>query len=274
MFRVYRKCIIFRHIVFEDISISSMLKLNKKSVVFSFAEDFSKNVLGADGWAIEGLYEFTDSTDDLQDKLKTGAYSNLAICVDANTPKNKLLNIINYAVSANVEVEVVNHAGEGSKKMSIISERNNHAQIQLGRVFNDTEPDDERLKIVTRTAATLNHRINNSLLAISANAEMLMKQCQESDPKIKERLKTICLASDHIRDVIGNLSNLKNLSFTGTATGQMINLDNIPEDVICGLNIPTGVPLIYELDDDLKPIPRPDANAPSKVVTLAIRRRS
>ncbi|MFA5313070.1 MAG: 2,3-diphosphoglycerate-dependent phosphoglycerate mutase [Methanomassiliicoccales archaeon] len=31
-------------------------------------------------------------------------------------------------------------------------------------------------------------------------------------------------------------------------------LDNIPDDEIVGLNIPTGVPLIYELDDDLRPI--------------------
>jgi len=31
-------------------------------------------------------------------------------------------------------------------------------------------------------------------------------------------------------------------------------LDNIPEDEIVELNIPTGVPLVYELDDDLKPI--------------------
>jgi 2,3-bisphosphoglycerate-dependent phosphoglycerate mutase len=31
-------------------------------------------------------------------------------------------------------------------------------------------------------------------------------------------------------------------------------LDNIPDDKIVGLNIPTGLPLIYELDDNLKPI--------------------
>ncbi len=31
-------------------------------------------------------------------------------------------------------------------------------------------------------------------------------------------------------------------------------LDNIPEEEIVGLNIPTGIPLVYELDDDLKPI--------------------
>ena len=39
-------------------------------------------------------------------------------------------------------------------------------------------------------------------------------------------------------------------------------LDDIPEDVITGLNIPTGAPLVYELDDNLRPIPHPDAIAP------------
>jgi 2,3-bisphosphoglycerate-dependent phosphoglycerate mutase len=31
-------------------------------------------------------------------------------------------------------------------------------------------------------------------------------------------------------------------------------LDNIPDDVIPGLNIPTGIPLVYELKEDLTPI--------------------
>jgi 2,3-bisphosphoglycerate-dependent phosphoglycerate mutase len=31
-------------------------------------------------------------------------------------------------------------------------------------------------------------------------------------------------------------------------------LDNVPDDEIVGLNIPTGIPLVYELDENLKPI--------------------
>ena len=31
-------------------------------------------------------------------------------------------------------------------------------------------------------------------------------------------------------------------------------LDNISDDEIVELNIPTGIPLVYELDDELKPI--------------------
>ena len=39
-------------------------------------------------------------------------------------------------------------------------------------------------------------------------------------------------------------------------------LDNIPEGDIAELNIPTGVPLVYELDEDLKPIRHKNAIAP------------
>lgn len=40
------------------------------------------------------------------------------------------------------------------------------------------------------------------------------------------------------------------------------HLDNISTEVIPSLNIPTGVPLVYELDEDLKPIPHPDGIFP------------
>jgi 2,3-bisphosphoglycerate-dependent phosphoglycerate mutase len=39
-------------------------------------------------------------------------------------------------------------------------------------------------------------------------------------------------------------------------------LDNIPESDITELNIPTGAPLVYHLDDNLKPIPQKDAIGP------------
>ncbi len=42
-------------------------------------------------------------------------------------------------------------------------------------------------------------------------------------------------------------------------------LDNIPEDEIVGLNIPTGLPLVYELDQDLKPLKHYYLGDPEKV---------
>jgi len=40
------------------------------------------------------------------------------------------------------------------------------------------------------------------------------------------------------------------------------HLDNIDEETIAELNIPTGTPLIYELDDDMKVIPSAEGMAP------------
>jgi len=40
------------------------------------------------------------------------------------------------------------------------------------------------------------------------------------------------------------------------------HLDGISSDDICELNIPTGVPLVYELDENLKPIPSKEAIFP------------
>jgi 2,3-bisphosphoglycerate-dependent phosphoglycerate mutase len=42
-------------------------------------------------------------------------------------------------------------------------------------------------------------------------------------------------------------------------------LDNIPDDVIPELNIPTGMPLVYELDDSLKPLKSYYLGDPEKV---------
>ena len=40
------------------------------------------------------------------------------------------------------------------------------------------------------------------------------------------------------------------------------HLDNIDEGTIAELNIPTGTPLVYELDEDMKVIPSSEGMAP------------
>ena len=42
----------------------------------------------------------------------------------------------------------------------------------------------------------------------------------------------------------------------------MKELDGIGEDVIAELNIPTGTPLVYNLDDNMKPIPQAGSFSP------------
>ena len=42
-------------------------------------------------------------------------------------------------------------------------------------------------------------------------------------------------------------------------------LDNVSEADIVELNIPTGMPLVYELDDDLKPLKRYYLGDPAEI---------
>jgi 2,3-bisphosphoglycerate-dependent phosphoglycerate mutase len=46
-------------------------------------------------------------------------------------------------------------------------------------------------------------------------------------------------------------------------------LDNVSEEDIVGLNIPTGIPLVYELDDDLKPLKHYYLGDPEKAAQAA-----
>ena len=46
-------------------------------------------------------------------------------------------------------------------------------------------------------------------------------------------------------------------------------LDNISDEEIVGLNIPTGVPLVYELDAELKPIQHYYLGDPEEIAKAA-----
>lgn len=52
--------------------------------------------------------------------------------------------------------------------------------------------------------------------------------------------------------------------------GIVKHLDNMSEDAIMGLNLPTGIPFVYELDDDLKPIKSMQFLGDEETVRLAM----
>jgi 2,3-bisphosphoglycerate-dependent phosphoglycerate mutase len=70
-------------------------------------------------------------------------------------------------------------------------------------------------------------------------------------PALK-RGKTICIAAH------GN-----------SIRGMLKYLDDIPDDVISNLEVPTGIPLVYRLDKNLKPIPDARTRAPLRGYFLA-----
>ena len=46
-------------------------------------------------------------------------------------------------------------------------------------------------------------------------------------------------------------------------------LDNVSEEEITGFNIPTGIPILYDLDDELQPLSRRFLGDPDAVAAAA-----
>jgi len=89
------------------------------------------------------------------------------------------------------------------------------------------------------------------------------------DPRYKDLAKTDIPKTECLKDTVNRFLPYWHETVTPTlksgkrviiaAHGNSLRalvkyLDNIPDEEIVGLNIPTGVPLVYELDDNLKPI--------------------
>jgi len=118
---------------------------------------------------------------------------------------------------------------EGERSARMISpEESERRRLTLRRPGEiSRRRDDDRLKIVSDTAATLSHEINNPLMAITANVEMLLKSKGRLDREIVSKLQTIGSAANRIRRVTERLADLDHLRFRETSAGRMIDLEAI-----------------------------------------------
>ena len=90
-----------------------------------------------------------------------------------------------------------------------------------------------------------------------------------NDPKYKDLSEKEIPLTESIKDCVARVSpywesvvvpELKKgkkvlVSASGNSLRALVKIiDNIPNEEIVNFNIPTGVPLVYELDDDIKPV--------------------
>jgi 2,3-bisphosphoglycerate-dependent phosphoglycerate mutase len=104
--------------------------------------------------------------------------------------------------------------------------------------------------------------------------EAMYKNLDENDLPLAESLKDVVerfLPYWH-ESIVPELRSGKKvlISAHGNSLRAMVKyLDNISDDEIPNLNIPTGIPLIYELDDDVKPLRHYYLGDPEKVAAAA-----
>merc|ERR1719384_969194 len=96
------------------------------------------------------------------------------------------------------------------------------------------------------------------------------KRYKDVDPNILPKTESLALTEERfmplwegeLSEMIKSGKNILIAAHGNTLRALVKHLDNISSDEIAGLNIPTGVPLVYELDENLRPIPHKDAIPP------------
>jgi 2,3-bisphosphoglycerate-dependent phosphoglycerate mutase len=107
--------------------------------------------------------------------------------------------------------------------------------------------------------------------------DLSSEHCPANDPKYANNKEAAAIRTESLSTTLDRVLPLWNNEIVPTiksgkkliiaAHGNSLralvkHLDNIPEEDIPGLNIPTGAPLVYELDENMKPIKHANAIAP------------
>jgi DNA-binding response OmpR family regulator len=100
----------------------------------------------------------------------------------------------------------------------------------------------EKLEAITTTASTLNHEINNPLMAILGNIELLVTDERISDPGVRRKLEEIEASARRIRDITHQLTNLINPVVRQTPAGPLLRLKRGAEDVPDPTTMPVEAP--------------------------------
>jgi DNA-binding response OmpR family regulator len=82
----------------------------------------------------------------------------------------------------------------------------------------------EKLEMITTTASTLNHEVNNPLMAILGNIELLLDDPTVSDETIIKKLKIIETAARRIQDITHQIEHLMTPTVRQTPVGPMLKL--------------------------------------------------
>ena len=111
----------------------------------------------------------------------------------------------------------------------------------------------------------------------SPECDLSSEHCPANDPKYANNKEAAAIRTESLSTTLARVLPLWNNEIVPTiksgkkliiaAHGNSLralvkHLDNIPEEDIPGLNIPTGAPLVYELDENMKPIKHANAIAP------------
>jgi len=148
------------------------------------------------------------------------------ILIDSDSPLSStdLEPIVYLAGQKNIPI-IIGQLHEDSSEKPTAIEFSAGNRVTLSRKWPESIPiESHNLRLVTETAATLCHEINNPLLTITANIEMLLSKSNKLPEEVKKKVELIGHAADRIKEATEKLIDIDSLNYKDTIAGRIIQL--------------------------------------------------
>jgi FixJ family two-component response regulator len=177
------------------------------------------------------------------------------IAVDFGLPDMDGLALINLVRSENPDIPIVMITGVGSEQTAVEAMKSGATDyiaksgdynLAIPRVIKQAYQkqqlilknrrleakvrETEKLETITTLASTLNHEVNNPLMAILGNVELLLDDGQAGDTNMIDKLKMIESSARRIQMITHQMANLINPSIRQTPVGPMLRLKRKGEE--------------------------------------------
>jgi FixJ family two-component response regulator len=186
------------------------------------------------------------------DTLKYASFD--LVAVDYNLPDTDGMQILSAVRAERTDVPVIMITGVGSEQTAVeamksgasdyIAKNGDYGStiprvirqackkqqlIAKNRRLEDKAREAEKLETITTMASTLNHEINNPLMAILGNVELLLEDNAQGDQGTVAKLNMIEKSARRIRDITHQMANLMTTSVRQTPAGPMLKLKGASE---------------------------------------------
>lgn len=170
------------------------------------------------------------------------------VAVDFHLPDMDGLELLSIIRSEKPDVPIVIITGVGSEQTAVeamksgaadyITKQGDYSQtiprvikqaynkqrlIMKNRRLENKAREAEKLEMVTTMTSTLNHEINNPLMAIQGAAELLLDD-ETLTPESRERLEMIADSAGRIEDITRRMANIITANVRETPVGPMLKL--------------------------------------------------
>ncbi len=171
------------------------------------------------------------------------------ICLDYHLPDTNGLDMLELIRIEKNDVPIVIITGAGNEQIAVEAMKSGatdyvtkdgdycltvprvikqayHKQrlIIKNRKLEDKAKSTEQLETITTMTSTLNHEINNPLMAILGNIELLLENPDEYKPEMRKKLEMISHSAQRIESITRQMANLTSTATTETPVGPMLKL--------------------------------------------------